>query len=178
MSKTQPTLSGLCAADQEYLEDFLAKVQAYAAGQLPHREYQEVADLQFRLPSLRGHLPPEERGWVYLILLPRGSCCEIQWVAFGQVHVQHLSPDDHLVWTENRGVGCFYAAYRDRDKVGEYDAGKIPLPAEAIAYLSEELQKELGVEEECLTLDEILGIRYARRFMPEDDRRLGVWKVE
>lgn len=151
---------GLCAADVDYLQELVIEIEAYAHKRLGNLDIdvEEFAKRECRLPSLRGHLPAEERPYIRLILVQPGASPLIEYMLAGQLQRQQLAGETYIVWTEDRGKQEFFMAREDRDKYGTYDHRYETLPPEAL------VTSQLGLD---ATLEELLGAAYLARFGAE-----------
>ena len=155
----------LCPADRDYVAAFFENIALFAESKLDKEECAELADRKFRLPSLRGHLPTEERPRVRLELVPAGWTPELTSVSVGAVWNDGAVHKDHyVVWVEDRGEQTYSLCVQQRDKYGWFDSVIEELPDDALLTLSEEQAKSLGLVNPDLTLAEMLGIRYCERF--------------
>lgn len=159
--------SGLCPADIDYIKGVASEVEAYARRELGRLDI-EVANFakrEFHLPSLRGHLPKEDRPYIRIELVPLGWSPELSSMRGGHLSSHRLREDLRIVWTENKGEQEYFVAYEDRDKYGMFDNKCGTLKEDDLLTLTDEQASELGLPHNDVTLAEMLGIRYSARFM-------------
>jgi hypothetical protein len=163
--------AGLCPADIDYIKHVVAEIEAYARRELGRLdiEVEDFAKREFRLPSLRGHLPKEERPYIRIELVPLGWAPELSSVRGGQLSTSRLRDDLRIVWTELSGEQEYFVAYEDHDKYGMFDNKCGTLKEDDLLTLTDEQASELGLRHNDVTLAELLGIRYLARFTATDE---------
>ena len=158
-------VSRLCPADQKYVAGFFEDITRFAARDLTMAACAELADRKFRLPSLRGHLPLEERPFLRLVILPEGCKAELTCVVAGVMQKVQMDEKHYVIWVEEKGHGSFHLAFGDRDKVGTFDVRIMELPPDAMLMLTMEQMGSLGLHSEDATLREIFDVVYRRQFL-------------
>jgi hypothetical protein len=165
MNTTTTIVPGLCPADQEYIKRIFGMLELYGAWQLNVRDAANLADIKFRLPSLRGHLPLEERPFLRLVVLPKGCESELTCIVAGVVQKIQMNEKQYVIWVEEAGRGSFHLAFGDKDKVGTFDVRIMELPPAAMLMLTPEQLGIFGLRREDATLREIFEVVYRREFL-------------